>query len=72
MQYVGRQTLGRDRLAPNVPLDCAIYGGMLLALLVAAWLSYLLFESRTACVRRAVKSALQPRLRRTSMASSIK
>jgi peptidoglycan/LPS O-acetylase OafA/YrhL len=72
MQYVGRQTLGRDRLAPNVPLDCAIYGGMLLALLVAAWLSYLLFESRTARVRRAVKSALQPRLRRTSMASSIK
>jgi peptidoglycan/LPS O-acetylase OafA/YrhL len=72
MQYVGRQTLGRDRLAPNVPLDCAIYGGMLLALLVAAWLSYLLFESRTARVRHAVKSALQPRLRRTSMASSIK
>jgi peptidoglycan/LPS O-acetylase OafA/YrhL len=72
LQYIGRQTVGRDRLVPNAPLDCAIYAGMLLALLAAAWLSYLLFESRTARVRRAVKNALQPRLRRTSMASSIK
>jgi peptidoglycan/LPS O-acetylase OafA/YrhL len=72
LQHIGRQTFGRDRLAPNAPLDCVIYTGMLLTLLVAAWLSYLLFESRTAGVRRAVKNALQPHLRRTSMASSIK
>lgn len=72
LQYIGRQTVGRDRLVPNAPLDCAIYAGMLLALLAAAWLSYLLFESRTPRVRRAVKNALQPRLRRNSMASSIK
>ncbi|MCS0582728.1 acyltransferase [Massilia pinisoli] len=72
LQYIGRHMIGRDRLAPNAPLDCVIYGGMLLALLVAAWLCYLLFESRTARVRRAVKNALQPRLRSTSMASSIK
>jgi peptidoglycan/LPS O-acetylase OafA/YrhL len=72
LQHIGRQTFGRDRLAPNAPLDCVIYAGMLLTLLVAAWLSYLLFESRTAGVRRAVKNALQPHLRRTSMASSIK
>jgi peptidoglycan/LPS O-acetylase OafA/YrhL len=72
LQYLGRQTLGRDRLAPNALLDCAIYAGMLLTLIVAAWLSYLLFESRTVRVRRAIKNALQPRLRRTPMASSIK
>ena len=72
LQYIGRQTIGRDRLAPNAPLDCAIYAGMLLTLLAAAWLSYLVFESRTARVRRAVKNALRPRPRRTSMASSIK
>jgi peptidoglycan/LPS O-acetylase OafA/YrhL len=72
LQYIGRQTVGRDRLVPNAQLDSAIYAAMLLALLAAAWLFYLLFESRTARVRRAVKNALQPRLRRTSMASSIK
>jgi peptidoglycan/LPS O-acetylase OafA/YrhL len=72
LRYIGRQTVGRDRLAPNAPLDCVIYCGMLLALLVAAWLCYLLFESHTARVRRAVKNVLQPRPRRATMASSIK
>lgn len=72
LQHIGRETFGRDRLAPNAPLDCLIYGGMLLTLVAAAWLCYLLFESRTARVRRAVKNALQPRLRSTSTASMIK
>ena len=55
---------------PDAPLDYAIYAGMLLTVLVTAWLSYLLFESHTFRVRRAVKNALQPRTRAASMASS--
>ena len=43
---------------------------MLLLLLVTAWLSYLLFESHTFRVRRAIKSAFQARPKRASMASS--
>jgi peptidoglycan/LPS O-acetylase OafA/YrhL len=70
LRYIGLQTFGRDRLAPHAPLDYAVYAGMLAILLAAAWLSYLLFESHTFRVRRAVKNALQPRPRRASMASS--
>jgi peptidoglycan/LPS O-acetylase OafA/YrhL len=70
LRYAGLQTFGRDRLAPHAPLDYAVYAGMLVTLLVAAWLSYLLFESHTFRVRRAVKSALQARARPASIASS--
>jgi peptidoglycan/LPS O-acetylase OafA/YrhL len=70
LRYAGLQTVGRDRLAAHAPLDYAVYAGMLVILLGAAWLSYLLFESHTFRVRRAVKNALQPRPQRASMASS--
>ena len=70
LRYVGLQTVGRDRLAAHAPLDYAVYAGMLGILLGAAWLSYLLFESHTFRVRRAVKNALHPRPQRASMASS--
>jgi peptidoglycan/LPS O-acetylase OafA/YrhL len=70
LRYAGLQTYGRDRLAAHAPLDYAVYAGMLMILLGAAWLSYLLFESHTFRVRRAVKNALQPRPQRASMASS--
>jgi peptidoglycan/LPS O-acetylase OafA/YrhL len=70
LRYAGLQTFGRDRLAPHAPLDYAVYAGMLAILLGAAWLSYLLFESHTFRVRRAVKNALRPRPQRASMASS--
>jgi len=70
LRYAGLQTFGRDRLAPHAPLDYAVYAGMLVILLGAAWVSYLLFESHTFRVRRAVKNALRPKPRRASMASS--
>jgi peptidoglycan/LPS O-acetylase OafA/YrhL len=70
MRHAGLQTFGRDRLAPHAPLDYAVYAGMLLTVLVAAWLLYLLFESHTFRVRRAIKNTLQPRARAASMASS--
>jgi peptidoglycan/LPS O-acetylase OafA/YrhL len=70
LRFAGQHTFGRDRLAADAPPDYAVYAGMLLALLVAAWLSYLLFESHTFRMRRAVKNALQPRARPASMASS--
>jgi hypothetical protein len=50
---------------PHAPLDYAVYAGMLAILLGAAWLSYLLFESNTFRMRRAVKNALRPRPQRT-------
>jgi peptidoglycan/LPS O-acetylase OafA/YrhL len=70
LRYAGLQTFGRDRLAPHAPVEYAVYAGMLLTLLAAAWLSYRLFESHTFRMRRAIKNALQPRPQRGSMASS--
>jgi len=64
MRHVGMQVFGRDRLSPHAPLDYAIYFGMLLAVVAAAWLSYLLFESHTFRVRRFIKAQLQPQRRR--------
>lgn len=68
MRHVGMQVFGRDRLAPDAPLDYAIYLGMLLAVVAVAWLSYLLFESHTFRVRRFVKTLLQPQRRRAPIA----
>jgi peptidoglycan/LPS O-acetylase OafA/YrhL len=70
LRHIGLDTLGRNRLSPGVPLDYAIYAGMLALLLAAAWLSYLLFESHTFRLRRAIKNALTRQPQRTSMASS--
>lgn len=55
--------LGLRQLSPAAPAHTALYFGMLAALLISAYLSYRLFESRTHHVRRAVKDLL---LRRAS------
>jgi peptidoglycan/LPS O-acetylase OafA/YrhL len=68
LRHFGMQQFGRDRLAVTAPLDYAIYFGMLLALLLAAYLSYRLFESHTFRIRRAVKATLQPARQRPAMA----
>jgi peptidoglycan/LPS O-acetylase OafA/YrhL len=70
LRYAGLQAFGRDRLAPHALLDYAVYAGMLVIVVGAAWLSYRLFESHTFRVRRAVKNALRPHPRRASMVSS--
>jgi peptidoglycan/LPS O-acetylase OafA/YrhL len=72
LRHIGKQTFGRDRLDAHASVDYVIYAGMLLVLLAAAWLSYLLFESHTFRVRRAVKNALQPQPQRRVTAPSIK
>ena len=63
MQYLGMRFAGRNRLSPYEPLDYAIYGGMLLAIAGASWLSYLLFEAHTFRIRRALKTLLNARTR---------
>jgi peptidoglycan/LPS O-acetylase OafA/YrhL len=50
--------LGLRQLSPAVPLHTALYFGMLVSLVISAYLSYRLFESRTPLVRRAVKDLL--------------
>ncbi len=59
MQYAGTRYLSRNALSPHAPLDYAIYAGMLLAIAGASWLSWLLFESHTFRIRRAIKAALR-------------
>jgi peptidoglycan/LPS O-acetylase OafA/YrhL len=58
LRYLGRTAFGRDMLAPDRPLDYAIYAGMAVLVVGVAYLSYLLFESQTYRVRRAVKRML--------------
>jgi peptidoglycan/LPS O-acetylase OafA/YrhL len=69
LRHMGLHTWGRNRLSPDAPLDYAIYAGMLALLLATAWLWYLLFESHTFRVRRAIRNALMRQPQRTSMAS---
>ena len=69
LRHIGQHAYGRDHLSPQASLDYAIYAGMLALLLAVAWLSYLLFESHTFRVRRAIRNAFQPRSQRASMAS---
>jgi peptidoglycan/LPS O-acetylase OafA/YrhL len=70
LRYIGLHTYGRNRLSPEAPLDYAVYAGMLVLLLAAAWLSYLLFESHTSRVRRAIRNAFKPGPQRTAIAST--
>jgi len=61
------QEFGRNRLVANQPADFAIYFGMLLAIMAAAYLSYLLFESHTFRIRRLLKNALRSQTRRAAI-----
>jgi peptidoglycan/LPS O-acetylase OafA/YrhL len=59
LRHVGLQDFGRTRLSPFVPGDYAIYAGMLVAIALLSYVSYLLFESRTFRIRSALKAAIQ-------------
>jgi peptidoglycan/LPS O-acetylase OafA/YrhL len=70
LRYLGLQQFGRSRLAADAPADYAVYFGMLLAVLAAAYLSYRLFEAHTFRIRRAIKNAVQPQPSRPAIASA--
>jgi peptidoglycan/LPS O-acetylase OafA/YrhL len=61
LKDVAATRFGLRQLAPHEPLHFAIYLGMLGALLLGAYLSYLLFESQTYRIRRSVKDRLARR-----------
>lgn len=67
LRHLAMETCGRDRLAADAPLDYAVYAGVLLFTLLASYCSYLLFESNTFRVRRAIKAALPSRRKHPSM-----
>lgn len=58
LRHVGRTVFGRDTLAPDRPLDYAIYAAMVALIVGVAYLSYLLFESQTYRMRRKAKAVL--------------
>lgn len=58
LHYWVRNHLGVERLSPFEPLHTALFFAMLIFLLVSAYLSYLLFESRTYRIRTAIKNGL--------------
>jgi len=55
LHYWVRTHLGVERLSPFEPLHTALFFAMLAFILLAAYLSYLLFESRTYRIRTAIK-----------------
>jgi peptidoglycan/LPS O-acetylase OafA/YrhL len=70
LRHIGLQAFGRNRLVADQPVDYAIYFGMLLAMLAAAYLSYLLFESHTFRVRRLLKARLPSQAQRPARVSA--
>lgn len=56
LQHLLQTHLGLRQLSPEEPLHFAIYLAMLGTLLFGAYLSYLLFESRTYRLRRVIKA----------------
>jgi peptidoglycan/LPS O-acetylase OafA/YrhL len=61
LRYWALKHWGLRELSPHEPLHFAIYLGMLATLLVGAYLSYRLFESRTYRIRRLLKRMLLQR-----------
>ena len=61
LHYWCTTRLGADRLSPADALHTVLYVGMLGTLMVTAYLSYLLFESRTYRIRNAIKQNLTGR-----------
>lgn len=55
LHHLSSTHLGLRQLSPAVPLHSLLYFGMLATLILAAYLSYLLFESRTYRIRNAAK-----------------
>lgn len=58
MRHLGRQYLGRDRLDPNSATDYLCYLVLFCALVLAAYVFYLLFERHTIRIRNALKNLL--------------
>jgi peptidoglycan/LPS O-acetylase OafA/YrhL len=55
LKHLALTHFGLSQLSPSEPLHFAVYLGMLAALLLGSYLSYLLFESQTYRIRRIVK-----------------
>ena len=60
-KHLASTQLGLRQFTPDEPLHFALYLGMLICLLLGAYLSYLLFESQTYRIRRIVKSLVARR-----------
>jgi hypothetical protein len=58
LRHAAMALFGTDRLSPAVPLDYAIYFGMLCCILVCAYLFYLMFESHTRRIQTMLKALL--------------
>jgi peptidoglycan/LPS O-acetylase OafA/YrhL len=61
LKHVALTQFGLRQLSPSEPLHFAVYLGMLATLLLGAYLSYLLFESKTYRIRRFVKDLVAGR-----------
>lgn len=61
MQHIGIALAGSYRLSPAIPAHFAVYFGLLGALLLLSYTSYLFFESQTPKVRRFLKDLLLAR-----------
>lgn len=55
LHHLSTTQLGLRQLSPAVPIHAAIYLGMVVTIMFSAYLSYLLFESRTYRIRSAAK-----------------
>jgi peptidoglycan/LPS O-acetylase OafA/YrhL len=56
LQHVVLTQFGLSQLSPSEPLHFALYLAMLVTLLIASYLSYLMFESQTYRIRRFAKN----------------
>ena len=59
LHYWSAAYLGLRRLSPSEPVHALLYFLMLATLMIAAYLSYLLFESRTYRIRSALKKKIR-------------
>ena len=58
LQHWSTSHLGLRRLSPSIPLHTALFFGMLAVLIGSAYLSYLVFESKTYRIRNALRKRL--------------
>jgi peptidoglycan/LPS O-acetylase OafA/YrhL len=69
LSHVALTQFGLRQLSPTEPLHFAVYLGMLTILLLASYLSYLMFESQTYRIRRFVKNLAARRVAPLSAAA---
>lgn len=71
MRHLGQQFFGRGQLDPNAATDFLWYVALLCALVLAAYMFYLLFERHTIRIRNALKNLLlSPRAKPVRVALS--